>query len=299
MEPPESQTYQDNRPPSPAFIQDLADLEALNEQLRQMTESPELRICEAEDQRRVARMAYDELIELGGIPARPWVELRREDLRPEQRAEWDGEYHLINLYCAEEGFWRDQLKLWKRFMKRRTMDNRPDIRKVDRLEAVSDFVTYLRGHLQRDLDERAELEVSRKGPWVSPLDMSTHRDFIELVLDTLPAAEAALRELRGQAGGDTGPEASKVTRDGLKKEYKIPDPDSWDELWKRLHENVVWPVPDPEPSPGKLDPEPSSEKLGPEYYPGKRARGEDEEQVHEARPIKRIVRGSKSPGGTC
>lgn len=227
--------------------------------------------------RREARNFYDELVELGGIPARPWADFTKEDLTPQQRAEWDGDRHLMNLYCTESGFWRHQLKLWKRFMKRRKMDNKPDLGEIDRRETITDFVAYLRGHLKTDVQDRAEM-----APWLYFTTMSVHRDFLEDILDVLPAAEAVRRELDREAGEDTAPEAPEVTRDGLKKEYSIPERSTWYDLWERLAEQLV-----------REQSEPESEPKSP---PRKRERDEAEEQGEETRPPKRIDLGSEHTG---
>jgi hypothetical protein len=187
------------------------------------------------------RKTYDELAELGGIPPRPLLDFQAENLTDEQREDDDGELCLINLFLDEGAYWERQLRLWKRFMQRRKQDGEPDIRDLDRIDAVAAFVGYLRGHLQRDMLDRAEPWVEQQKWWLDYTAMSSQRFFIENILDSLPAAEALLQQLRNETA-EILPEEPEVTSEGLRKEYDIPHLNAWYDIWMQIESAV------PEPS---------------------------------------------------
>lgn len=192
------------------------------------------------------RSLYDELAELGGIPGRPWVDYRAEGLTDEQRGDDDGEEYIISLYLNEWIYWQEQLRLWKRYMQRRRQDGEPDVRDVDRFDVVAAFVAYLRGHLQRDMQERAEAAISRGGVWLSYSEMAKQRWLIKHILESLPAAEALLRRMRSERGDEAALRETEVTSKGLEKEYNIPGQETWVELWKSYEAGLRRTAPEPQ-----------------------------------------------------
>jgi len=99
----------------------------------------------------------DELVELGGVPLRPWVEYRGEAPPERKRHDSDEEAeHLMRLYMRDQVYWSTQVKVWARYAKRRKLDCEPDLRGVQPADAVAGFIVYLRGHLHRDLEDRAK-----------------------------------------------------------------------------------------------------------------------------------------------
>ncbi|KAK4238903.1 hypothetical protein C8A03DRAFT_33017, partial [Achaetomium macrosporum] len=62
--------------------------------------------------------------------------------------------------------------------------------------------------------------------------MEWHRKFIDNIVNLLPTADVLLRRLRSERGDNIAPEEERgVTTEGLKKEYKFPDHEVWEDLW--------------------------------------------------------------------
>jgi hypothetical protein len=186
--------------------------------------------------------------------------------------------HIMRLYLEDSLYWQTQLKLWRRFTKRRGQDGEPDLRELDPVDAVAAFITYLRGHLQRDMEDRA-----RPGCEIRPdySQMVFHRSFIDDLLESLPAAEALRRQLQSERGHETALREPPVTREGLHEEYKLPRDRSWMDFW--LH------------SQNSLGPSPKTpERQSTSSRPSKRRGGREADEEDEGgRPPKRIASGSK------
>ncbi|KAK3293378.1 uncharacterized protein B0H64DRAFT_404175 [Chaetomium fimeti] len=264
-----------SRPPSPSLVPGFLNLEVVNEKLRQRTLSPET--PSAEKGSLDARKPFDELVELGGIPLRPWVDYRPEDLTDAQRGDDNGEEYMMCRYMDEKMYWQAQLRLWKRFAKRRSQDSESDLHSLEPIAAVTAFTTYLRGHLQRDMEDRV-------GPgreiWPDYIDMEWHREFIEDIVKNLPTAESLLKELRKENCDESTPEAPKVTREGLIEEYNIPHRQLWMKLWGHSQESLA-----------------EQERL----LPAKRRRNDPDKDGSEgdARPSKRLASSAKPSAETA
>ncbi|KAK4238904.1 hypothetical protein C8A03DRAFT_33018 [Achaetomium macrosporum] len=122
---PKALFFRGSRPPSPSTLRKLGvetlNLEAVNEKLKERTQSPESGV----------RTLFDELVEVGGVPLR---EYRFDD------AERELDYEH-GFYLREERFLHIQLMLWRRYAKRRMMDGLPDMRDLDEADRVAAFVT--------------------------------------------------------------------------------------------------------------------------------------------------------------
>jgi hypothetical protein len=224
-----------------------------------------------------ARELFDELVGLGGIPLRPWADHRVEHLSDAERGDDNGDKHIMRLYLEDSLYWQTQLKLWRRFTKRRGQDGEPDLRDLDPVDAVAAFITYLRGHLQRDMEDRARpgCEI-----WPDYSQMVFHRSFINDVLETLPAAEALRRQLQSERGHEAAFGEPPVTREGLHEEYKLPRDRSWMDFWLHSQNSLG-------PSQNLLEPRSTPPRSS------KRGRGEAVEEDEGGRPPKRIALGSK------
>ncbi len=246
-----------------------------------------------------ARQAFDELVEVGGVPMRPWADCHHEDLTEAQRGDDDGERHIANFYYQELYYWEDQMKLWRRFGKRRAMDDLPSLRDLSPIDAVAAFITYLRGHLEMDLENRAKpgCEV-----WHAFGSMSQHRSFIHKVVAMLPAFENQHRRLRAEAGDETAMDDPELTVEGLKEEYNIP---GWhipnDSLWIHRQSSVT-PRSTPPPLPpgfSIFDPPMGTDEGDGANRPPKRPRShldeeeDEEDQEEEDRPPKRTATSPK------
>jgi hypothetical protein len=225
-----------------------------------------------------ARELFDGLVGLGGIPLRPWIDYRVEDLSDAERGDANGDKHIMRLYLEDSLYWQTQLKLWRRFAKRRGQGGEPDLRDLDPVGAVAASITYLRGHLQRDMEDRARpgCEI-----WPDYSPMVFHRSFIDDVLESLPAAEALRSQLESKRGHGAALREPPVTREELHEEYKLPRGRSWMDLW--LH------------SQKSLGPSQNSPELGQSTppRPSKRRRGEINDEDERGRSPKRVVSDSK------
>jgi hypothetical protein len=230
----------------------------------------------AEKERLKARKVFDEFIELGAVPPRPWVDYQAEDLTDSQRGDDNGEEHIMSLYLKDRWFWRIPLRLWTRFAKRRSQDGESHLGDLDPIDAVAAFTAYLRGHLQRDLEHRVKpgCEI-----WGGYTHMTWHRDFIEDIVKVLPAAEAQLRQLRIENGDANAVKDPGVTSEGLNKEYKIPHRRVWMEIWEQSQESL---------SDAKWSHLPKRQRDD-----GDEDGEEEEEEEEDARPSKRIAPDSK------
>ncbi|KAH6622885.1 hypothetical protein F5144DRAFT_344008 [Chaetomium tenue] len=233
-EPPVAQLSSASRPPSPSLVPGFLNLDVVNEKLRQRTLSPET--PSAEKERTKARKPFDELVELGGIPLRPWVDYRAEELIDAQRGDDNGEEWMQCRYMDERMYWQSQLRLWSRFAKRRSQDSESSLRTLDPIAAVSAFTAYLRNHLQRDMEDREQPGCEL---WSSYFNMEWHREFIELVVENLPVADALLKQLKVKGGDSSVPEMAEVTQEGLIKEYNIPRQELWDKLWDHTQASLA------------------------------------------------------------
>ncbi|KAK4102576.1 hypothetical protein N658DRAFT_485358 [Parathielavia hyrcaniae] len=141
---------------------------------RQSTPTPETPTVDKE--RSKGRDLFDEL-----------TDHQAEDLTDAQRGDDNGEKTIMHLYVEEWAYWQAQLKLWRRFAKRRGQDGVLDLHDLEPVDVVAAFVTYLREHLQRDMEDRAKpgCEI-----WPDYSHMVFHRSFIDDVLEALPPAEA-------------------------------------------------------------------------------------------------------------
>lgn len=202
--------------------------------------------------RDIARKDYDELIETGGFPLQPWVELTTADCTVEQLGDDDGERHLIGEYIRQGGIWHVQLDAWRLFLNSRETDGERDIGDMDRIDVLDAFVTYLRGQLKRDLEERTEPIYEL--PWKNVSTFAHQRVFIHDVAVNLPKAERLLWRMRcerqkekwsregGRAGTDPEdvlPPEPEVTTESLVRDFKIPGELEGAELWRRLEEESI------------------------------------------------------------
>jgi hypothetical protein len=149
----------------------------------------------------------------------------------------------MNLYRQDSESWQNQLTLWRRFSKRRSQDGEPDLRDLEPAEAVAAFITYLRGHLQRDMQDRTKpgCEI-----WSGFGQMVFHSVFIDKILKLLPPITALGRRLRNQESGEPAPPREpEVTTKGLRKKYNIPKNPSWMDAW--THPQLPLPASEPEP----------------------------------------------------
>lgn len=173
------------------------------------------------------------------MPLRPWVEYRAEDLPEWKRGDSDKEEeHLMRLYMRDQVYWSSQVKIWARYAKRRKLDCEPDLRDVEPVDAVAAFIVYLKGHLQRDSEDRAR---PGREVWGDYTCMTSHRDLMEDMVETLAEAVAVLRRLRSERGEENGPDDLAVTVEGLRKEYNIPRRQIWPDLWERNQVSVPAP----------------------------------------------------------
>ncbi|KAK3899718.1 hypothetical protein C8A05DRAFT_36646 [Staphylotrichum tortipilum] len=279
-----------SRPPSPSLFGRI-NLEKVNEKLmRERTESlepPEIQ----------ARNAFDELIEVGGVPMRPWADCRPGDLADHLRGGDDGAQHIDDFYYRELFFWEDQLALWKRFGKRRALDGLPPLRDLSPIDAVAAFVAYLRGHLEMDMQNRTKPGRER---WDHISQISTQRSLILRVLNLLPSVDAFLRRLRKEAGDETALDGPAATTRQLRREYKVPPGHiSDDTLW--LHRQSSLPPYGSEPSwspkrlrMGPVDSEDEAEEEE-EEWPSKRALTSPKPGPDLARSIRQKSRTNQSP----
>ncbi|KAH6848395.1 hypothetical protein B0I37DRAFT_163566 [Chaetomium sp. MPI-CAGE-AT-0009] len=276
LETPRARFFFGSRPPSPSLVgPGFLNLEVVNEKLRQRTLSPET--PSAENERLNARKLFDEIVELGGIPLRPFLEYRFEDLTDSQRGDDNGEEYMRCRYMDEGMYWRAQLRLWTRFAQRRRQDSDSSLHSLDPTTTVAAFTTYLRGHLQRDMEDR---EYPGCEVWSGYLKMEHHRRFIELVVENLPLSEALLRQLRKESGDGSVAEV-EVTRESLNKEYNIPHSNLWEELWDHTQSSLA-----------NSEAEP--------LLPAKRQRDDADEDADEedARPPKRVAPSATSNAET-
>lgn len=242
---------------------------------RQRTLTPEIQ--SVEDERAKARRPFDEVIELGGIPLRPWTDYRAEELTEAQLSDDNGEKHIMCLYMDDYQYWQAHLGLWRRFAKRRTLDGEPDLRDLEPVDAMAAFTAYMRGHLQRDMQDRAKpgCEI-----WSFYASMTAHRHMIEDIVALLPPAEALLRQLREDKGVDDALTDFEVTSEGLRKEYNIPPSRLWMNLWFDTQDSL---------SAAELE----------SSHPSKRPIDEvDEEGEEDARTSKRAASDSKPSAET-
>jgi hypothetical protein len=189
--------------------------------------SPETPTAERELQKIYA--IFNELKQLGGIPSRPCLDRRAEHLTDAQRRDDNGEEYLMNLYLQELVYWEKQLRLWRRFAKRREQDKEPGTSQLDPADAVAALIDYLRGHLQRDLQDR---DKPGSEIWPEYGQMVFYRSFINDVLQLLPEFEVLLRELRrGGKSPTTAPEEPAVTTETLRQDYKLVHRPGWMDLW--------------------------------------------------------------------
>ncbi|AEO71635.1 uncharacterized protein THITE_116905 [Thermothielavioides terrestris NRRL 8126] len=233
--PPQAIFFRGSRPPSPSLVPGFLNLEAVDRKLRELTPRPEERTIEGE--RLEALQLRDELVELGGIPLRPWVEFDAEGLTDEQRGDDNGEWRIMDLYLTEAEARRTELKLWRRFAKRRAMDGEPDFRSVDQVDLLVAFIAYLRGHLQRDMEDRTKpgFEV-----WDTYLQFSYYRDVIDDMARVLPLAERRLHILRSERGDPPAVEEVEVTTESLIKEYNLPEAGMWVWMWQYSQEEAEY-----------------------------------------------------------
>ncbi len=313
--PPIQRAFDGSRPPSPSLFGRI-NLEKVNEKLRFVTRRAKLSAstdpcCRertatppprtVERFRQQALDAFDELIGVGGIPLRPWTDSRVEDLTDAQRANDDGEEHLIEFYFQEETYWLSQMKLWKRFAKRRGIDGQPDLRSLTPIDAVTAFIAYMRLHLEMDLKDR---DIPGCQRWPNSNAHSHQRWFIFSIVELLPAVEGLLRRLRAEAGDETAMDGPEVTVEDIKKEYNIPPPGMLSMyLWE--HRQASAPLPEPveldmsfyKPHPFPIDRFATPPLVAEPLQPLKRRRSdgdEGDENDEDARPSKRRVSNSKS-----
>jgi hypothetical protein len=69
--------------------------------------------------------------------------------------------------------------------------------------------------------------------------MRWHRDFMENIVKALPLADALLKQLRKDNGGEGASEAAEVTCEGLMEEYNVPDRVLWFQLWNRTQASLT------------------------------------------------------------
>ena len=244
---------------------------------------------------------FDELIGVGGIPLRPWTDSRPEDLTDAQRANDHGEEHLIEFYFQEKHYWNSQMKLWRRFAKRRGMDGQPDLKSLAPIDAVSAFIAYMRLHLEMDLEDRDRPGCER---WNSVGALSDQRWFISSIVELLPGVDRLLKQLRAEAGDETALDGPEVTTEDLEKEYNIP-PDRMmsESLWH--HRQASAPCPEPleldmsfyKPHPFPIDRFASPPLVAELLQPLKRRRSDASEgdEINEhARPSKRRTSNPES-----
>lgn len=250
-----------------------------NPRHRQRTLSPET--PSAEKERIKARKPFDELVELGGIPLRPWIDFRAEELTDAQLGDDNVEGWMQLRYMDEERYWQTQMRLWRRFAKRRSQDSESSLQSLEPIAAVTAFITYLRGHLQRDMEERVKpgCEI-----WPDYLDMEWHRDFIENIVTTLPLADALLKQLRKDNGDGSAPEVPEVTFEGLMEEYNVPDRVLWFQLWNRIQESLT---------------DSALETLFGHKRQWDDANKDEEEDEEDLRPGKRLALGAKTIAETA
>lgn len=164
------------------------------------------------------------------------------------------------------------MRLWRRFAKRRSQDSEPSLRTLEPMAAVTAFIAYLRGHLQRDMEDRVKpgYEI-----WADYSRMEWHREFIENIVEALPLAVALLKQLRRDAGDGDALEAPEVTREGLMEEFNIPHPFIWMDLWNRTQASF---------SDSELE-----SLLGVKRQRDDANGDEDDEDEEDARPAKRLA----------
>ena len=224
-----------------------------------------------------------------------------EDLTDAQRANDDGEEYLIEFYFQEQTYWLSQMKLWKRFAKRRGMDGLPDLRDLAPVDAVAALTAYMRLHLKMDSEDR---DVPGCERWPNSNAHSHQRWFIFSIVDLLPEVERLLRRLRAEAGDESELDGPEVTAKDLKKEYNIPPPRMMtDHLWEHrqasapLHEPLELDMSFYKPHPFLIDRFATPPLVLELLQPLKRQRDDADERGEndeDARPSKRRASNSKS-----
>ena len=144
----------------------------------------------------------------------------------------------MRLYMRDQVYWSTQVKVWARYAKRRKLDCEPDLRGVQPADAVAGFIVYLRGHLHRDLEDRAKPGCKVWGDYTC---MTSHRDLIEDMVESLADAIAFRRRQRSENGEEEGLEDPEVTIERLREEYNIPQRRVWPDLWECNQESVSGP----------------------------------------------------------
>jgi hypothetical protein len=198
--------------------------------------SPETPTAERELQK--VHAILDKLNQLGGIPLRPCLDCPAKDLTNDQRRDDNGEEYLMHLYLQELEYWEKQLSLWRRFATRREQDKEPALSQLEPADAVAALVHYLRGHLQRDLQDRAK---PGSEIWPDYSQMVFYRSFIDDVFELLPDFEALLRDLRRGKAPTTTPEEPAVTTETLRQDYKLGHRHAWMDLWMHSRDTLESP----------------------------------------------------------